>query len=108
MNALLTASFVAGLVPAVLFVVLYAARSRWRATPAGRALMGAMVVTAVTYISSTATLVFPDFFRDDPGVWLRVGTRVIVAVALWNLLAVLVRAQRQEQEPRPRHREGAR
>jgi hypothetical protein len=99
LDALLLITFLAGLIPAVLFTLLYARRSAWRSTSAGRAIMSLMSVTAVTYLSSVLTLVWPDFFRAEAGVWLRVGIRVAVAAVLWNLLAVLLRSQRIQAGP---------
>ena len=93
-RTLLTVSFVAGLIPAVLFVIQYAWRSEWRATPAGRAIMGLMSVIAGTYSLTVFALIWPAFFLGPAGVPLLIIIRLIIAAVLWNLWWVLRKAQR--------------
>ena len=94
-------SFVAGLVPAVLFVVLYGFRSYWRTNPAGRAMFVLALVISTSYLVSVISLAWPEFFTNDPlGIWFRIASRLIIAATLWNLLRVLLRAQKQDKKAR--------
>jgi cell shape-determining protein MreD len=71
-----------------------------------------MAITAVSYLSSVLVLVEPDFFRSEGGTWFRIVTRALIAIVLWNLLAVLLRSQRiqthRDGPSAPRDREDAR
>lgn len=95
-QTLLTVSFVAGLVPALLFVAQYAHRSDWRGTPAGKAIMGLMSVIAATYTLTVFALIWPSFFLSGTGTVLRIVIRLIIAAVLWNLWRVLRKAQRED------------
>lgn len=95
MRALLTASFVAGLIPAVILLVLYSARTRWWVTEAGQAFFALIGVTAGSYLLSVLALVLPSIFTETGGVWVRVVLRFAIALVLWNLLRLFFRAQRE-------------
>jgi hypothetical protein len=97
-HTLLTVSFVAGLIPAVLFVAQYAFRSEWRATPAGRAVMALMGVIAASYALGVVALVRPTFFLEATGLYVALAIRLIIAVVLWNLWWVLWKAQREDSK----------
>ena len=74
-----------------IFVALYGFRSNWRATAAGRAVMGLVACIALICTQATLTIVFGEF----PG---RPAVRLIligsVGITLMNLLLTLVAAQR--------------
>lgn len=97
---LLLLTFIAGLVPSVIFTTLYAYKSAWSTTDAGRAVMTLMSVIAATYLSSVATLVFSEFFLDTPGVILRIIVRTACAIALIKMCRVLIVAQRPAERQR--------
>lgn len=105
MRVLFTVAFVAGLIPAVLLWVLYGTRTRWWATDAGWVVFALVSVTAVTYLVSAATLLWPEFFaagevpESGPGLWIRIATRFAVAAVLWALFRLFVRAQREDRPP---------
>ena len=102
LDLLLLISFVAGLVPALVFTGLYAVRSAWSSTAAGRAVMTLMFVITATYLSGVFTILFPEFFRDEPGIFLRIIVRGFCAVALIRMCAVLLKAQQLDHNPRQR------
>jgi len=100
-------AFVSSAVAAVVFVVLYATRSRWHATPAGRALLGFMAVVAAILVSA---IVFGTVWGDGPGFdHARALVRAVLYAALCggivHYTVVLLRAQRAS---RSRHRAGDR
>lgn len=101
MRVLLTISLFAGLIPAVLLWAGYGLRTRFWETDAGRAFFALISVTAVTYVLSTATVLWPEFFAagevppTGPGLLIRVLTRYAIAGVLWNLLRLFVKAQRE-------------
>lgn len=92
-DALILFSFIAGLIPAVILLVLYGLRTAWSATVAGRAVFALVVVIAVSYGLSVITLTFPQFFREGDGEWVRIVVRLALAGVLWNLLSLFLRAQ---------------
>lgn len=80
---------------ATIFIVLYAARSNWRATSEGRAIMYRTVAIDMVLIMGLIR-----FFVDDWAVWamaLRMLAYVAVAVAFWWMLVLLIRAQRKRE-----------
>jgi hypothetical protein len=93
-QTLVTLSFVAGAIPAVALFILYGLRVRWEETATGRWVFTLVAITAVSYGTSTVVVLFPHWFHDAPGAWWRITIRFIIAVALWGLLAIFVRAQR--------------
>lgn len=95
MRALLTASFVAGLIPSVVLLVLYSARTRFWATAAGQAFFALIGVTALSYLLSVLALAVPGIFADTGGTWVRIVLRFAIALVLWNLLRLFFRAQRE-------------
>ncbi|MGW5519290.1 putative phage holin [Nocardia africana] len=80
-------------VKAWIFVGLYGFRSNWRATAAGRAVMGLVACIALICTQATLTIIFGLGF---PG---RAAVRLIligsVGITLMNLLLTLVAAQRR-------------
>ncbi len=102
LDALLLATFVAGLVPALIFTGLYAVRSKWSSTGAGRAIMTLMFVITATYVTGMVTLIFPEFFRAEPGAILRIIVRGACAIALIKMCQVLIKAQRHQVAPEQR------
>ena len=99
LHALLTITFVAGLVPSLAFLYFYLTRSPWKDTPISRGLAWLMGVIAVTYTISLFSLFWPDFFlRSVPGQWIRIIERAAVAVILTNMVRVLLKAQRARSE----------
>lgn len=100
MNVLLTLAWVAGLIPAAVLLGLYLWRIGWPGpdNPGGRALVGLLTVTNLTYGLSVIVLLLPEWFHDTIGSWVRVLSRLAVAAVLWNLLRVFLIAQRQPRE----------
>ena len=96
----ITASFVAGLIPAVALLIGYGLLTDWWKTFTGRVLFGLIAVTAVSYGLSSFTLLWPGFWQG-PGELARVIIRFAVAAVLWGLWAVWVRARRAGR-PTPR------
>ena len=82
-----------GAVGAILFVVLYAVRSKWRRTLAGRSIMYVMIALILTTLVPLATL----FYGVDSPVrpWVRLGSYSLVCVAIWWMLLTLLRLQRR-------------
>jgi hypothetical protein len=94
-SALLTISFVAGAIPAHLLLVIYGLRVRWRGHPAGWTVFVLFLVMALSYDLSLLALIWPATFKDQtPGVLVRVLGRFLIAAALYGLLALLIRVQR--------------
>lgn len=93
-HSLVIISFVLGLIPALWLLVLYGFRTAWTTTVAGRAVFYLVSVIATSYTLSLLVLLFPEFFKGSPGDWIRIVSRLIIAVALWNLLFLFFRAQR--------------
>jgi hypothetical protein len=113
-RVLLVVSFVAGLIPSVLLLVGYGLRTRFWETDAGKGFFALVAVTASSYLLSLLTLIWPAFFAagevppTGPGLWIRVAIRFAIALVLWNLLWLFVKAQRQGRStvapPRPGRR----
>lgn len=85
-------------VKAVVFVVLYAARSNWRATAAGRAVMALIAclgtICAIGVVSA--------FLGDYPGrAYVRLSAFIAIGLVLMNLLLTLVEAQRAPVDRSP-------
>lgn len=78
--------------PFFLFVVLYAARSPWRSTSTGRALMtlGGSLTAVLTFVLVVIAVPLPAEVRD----MLRGLTLGGVAIAGWMLLRELIRLQK--------------
>ena len=96
MNALLTLSFVAGLIPATVLFIAYGVFTPWERTSAGRVLFALVAVFEVSYLISVVTLLFPAVFKDtEGGVLIRVVIRFAVAGVLWGLLWLFVRQRRR-------------
>jgi len=95
-------AFAAAAVAAVVFVVLYASRSRWHATPAGRATLGFMAVVAAILV---AAILFGTVWDSSGFDHARTVVRATLYGALFGGIVrytvVLVRAQRAD---RARHR----
>lgn len=97
-DILILASFLAGLIPAAILLVLHGTRTDWYSTTAGRLVFSLIAVIVGTYTLTVLTLVFPDTFHNDPGEWLRIVGRLFMAVVLWNLLKLFLRAQRDRRD----------
>lgn len=103
-ESLILITFIAGLLPAILLLILYGLRTAWSATVAGRAVFALVAVMATSYGITVLTLIFPQFFLEEHGEWLRIFIRAIIAAVMWNLLFLFFRAQgigkrRSEQVP---------
>lgn len=98
-SALITVSFILGLVPVAILWLLYGVRTQWRETQAGRAMFALITVTAVSYLLSVVVLLLPGWFHDTVGIWFRIVTRLAVAGGLWNLLRLFLKAQRHGRRP---------
>jgi hypothetical protein len=90
---LILISFIAGLIPAILLLILYGFRTAWQATVAGRAVFALVAVLAVSYGLTVLTLLYPEFFLGEGGEWFRISVRAIIAAVMWNLLFLFFRAQ---------------
>lgn len=95
-----TSSFVAGLIPAVALFVGYGLLTDWWKTFTGRVLFGLVVVVLASYLLSTVTLIWRDFWQGGPGELARVVIRFGIAAVLWGLWAVWVRSRRISRQPR--------
>ena len=89
----ITASFIAGLIPAVALFIGYGLLTDWWKTFTGRVLFGLIATITVSYALSSFTLLWPGFWHG-PGELTRVLIRFAVAAVLWGLWAVWVRARR--------------
>lgn len=91
LNVLVLVLLALGALPAILFVILFAARSSWRSTEMGRHLMAFMGVCAAVLLLAVARRLFGRY----PGYeWVGVGCYGAIAVIMWWRLLMLVRAQR--------------
>lgn len=94
-SAVLTASFVAGAIPAHALLIFYGVRVRWRGHPAGWTVFTLFLVLALSYDLSLLALIWPATFKDQtPGILARAVGRFAIAAALYGLLALLIRVQR--------------
>lgn len=99
-NTLIIASFGAGLLPILIFLVLYGLRTRWNESPAGRFLFGMAFTTVISYGLSLLTLMFPGYFNDNHGELIRIIVRFLLAGVSWSLLIVFFRAQNSGRRKR--------
>lgn len=85
--------FIAGFIPAVILLVLYGTRTRWYGTIQGRALFSLFLMMVVSYLISLAVILFPEPFSS--GFWfvVRNVSRFAIALALWNMLRIFLKAQ---------------
>jgi len=81
----------AATLPAVIFPVLYASRSNWRATLPGRALMQLSVSLAVVLVLVTIATLFGNVYPYRDAV--RVAAYLFLVVSLWRQVVVLLRLQ---------------
>jgi len=95
-----TASFIAGLIPAVVLFILYAWKTPWRVkgNTAGRAMFLMILVFAASYGLSVIVLVAPGLFDDTSGQWIRIILRLAIAAVLWNLLRLFLTVQRRARD----------
>jgi hypothetical protein len=105
LDNLLKISFYAGLVPSIVFVVLYGFRSSWRRSSTGRAVMALMSIIAVSYALGAVAIVRPQLFANDIALWVAIVFRFMIAAVLINMTAVLIRTQRQQNERFPHDRD---
>lgn len=95
---LLTISFIAGLVPIVLVWVVYGTRSRWSGSSAGRNMFLLFAASTASYAVSTVVLLEPRWFVGTAaGNWLRIGIRFAIAAVFWNMLRLVIKAQRADK-----------
>lgn len=90
-----TASFVAGLVPSAILLVMYGFLTAWYRTFTGWVLFGFIFVTAGGYGLTSVVLLWPDYWRDGPGEPARIIIRWLFASVLWGLLAVFFISRRR-------------
>lgn len=94
-HVLITLSFVACLVPAVLLLIVYGLRSRWEQSAEGRAFMRLFAITVVGFALSVVVTAEPHWFHGAGfGNWVRIIVRFAIAGVLWDLLRLILRAQR--------------
>jgi hypothetical protein len=93
---LITASFVVGVVPVTILLVLYIMRTPWRArnNPAGKAMLALFLATELGYLLSIAVLTFPGWGQSPAGEWFRIVARTLIGAIFWFLLAVFRKAQK--------------
>lgn len=94
-QTLVALSFIAGAIPAITLLILYGLGVRWEETATGRWVFTLISITAVSYGTSSVVALFPQWFHDGPGDWWRIIIRFIIAVALWGLLVIFIRAQKR-------------
>lgn len=96
-------AFAGSALTATLFAVLYATRSRWRSTPAGRVTLGVMTVIAAILLSA---ILFGTVWRDGHDLD-RTAVRAVLYTLLFGGLVhytvLLLRAQAADRR-RARHR----
>ncbi len=97
MTALGDALLIGAMLAAVTFVVVYARRSPWRATPMGRNVMALMGLIGLMLGLAAATAVFGiDFpFRAT----VRAGCFAALNAVLWHRVALLLRTQHEKPAP---------
>lgn len=82
----------------ILFVLLYALRSKWEATTAGRTIMALAASLAMLYLFIAFVLWF------EPGMqvrgWLRLAVYVFASGAMWGMTASLIRYQHRGRHSR--------
>jgi FlaA1/EpsC-like NDP-sugar epimerase len=100
LQTLLKISFYAGLIPSLVFVVLYGFRSAWRYSSTGRATMLLMSIIALSYSLGVVALIWPRFFLSDYALWIALVIRVLIALVLINLTLVLIRTQNEDRHDR--------
>lgn len=89
-------------VPAVIFPVLYASRSNWRATLPGRALMQFSVAAAIVLVLISMSTAFGNFYPGRE--FVRLGAYTFLVVSLWRQVLVLFRLQGVQREDIKRER----
>jgi ABC-type bacteriocin/lantibiotic exporter with double-glycine peptidase domain len=90
--------FVANGAAASTFVVLYVARSDWRATKAGRIVLLFMATVAAIIVSAVLlALVHDDLLADQLRAVLRVVLFGALLAGIVHLIVVLLRAQRADR-----------
>jgi len=91
-------AFAAAAVAAMVFVVLYATRSRWHATPVGRATLGFMAVVAAILVTA---ILFSTVWDSSGFDHARTLVRAVLYAALFGGIVwytvILVRAQRADR-----------
>lgn len=105
-NHVSTVMIFAGMPAILLFVIFYAARSPWRITAAGRAIMQLAVSLAAIYVLAGANGLFGN---DWPlRGWVRLVIYTLTSFSLWRLFLTLRRIQRGENLPPSRPPEDTR
>ncbi len=110
LDVLLQITFGVGLILSGSFCYLYATRSAWTETEAGRAIMALISILTLIYASNLATSLWPAFFHAVPGLAVRLAVRVLAVGVLANLCRVLLRTQHHDADDadHPDDLEGAR
>jgi len=85
----------AATLPAVVFPVLYASRSNWRATLPGRALMQLSIALAVVLVLVSLATLFGNFYPYREAV--RFAAYLFLVVSLWRQVITLLRLQNVQQ-----------
>jgi hypothetical protein len=95
MRLLIAGSFIIGLVPMVVLLGLYAARTPWRVrnNPAGKAMLALFIASVGGNVLSVATVVFPEWGQSMGGQWVRIIGRTVIGLVFWGLLWVFRKAQ---------------
>jgi hypothetical protein len=94
-------ALLAGMPALVLFVIFYAARSKWRKYPVGRALMYLASSLSLTYLWVAVRLglaLSGHLQQPDTLPWqlIRIVLFGAVSIAAWRLLFVLLRTQARD------------
>jgi len=92
-NVFVLLSFVAGLIPALILLVMYGFRTDWKGNPGGQVIFSLIVITVASYSLSVATLAWPSVFHGETGERIRIAGRLLIAAGLWNLLRLFFMAQ---------------
>lgn len=88
--------FLLSVVASVVFVVLYGARSSWRATRAGRAIMGFMTILAFIMLLTVIFGILLEGISRPVESVVRLVTFSALFAGLVRLIIVLLRSQREE------------
>lgn len=96
-DVLIPLSFTVGFVPVATLAVLHGWKTEWRESDAGRALFYLFSTTAASYGLSVCVLLIP-WLQGEIGDWIRIGVRFAIALVLWNVLRIFLKAQRSGRQ----------
>lgn len=91
--------FIADAVGIMLFVVLYATRSAWRATPVGRLLLRFMTVVAAIMVAAIVLPLVGNGMADQVRIVARAGLYGLLLGGIVHMIVLLLRAQRRDRTP---------